>query len=95
MNWNTLYIQGKSGFDSEVLKHLEHSGFDFLHGYSLDSGVCLYWVDENVNLRDFKMAIGGKTIFKYRLRFFNTIEDIIESQPDLTDNSMPSLQAYA
>jgi hypothetical protein len=95
MNWTTLYIQGKSGFGPEVLKNLEQSEFDFLKGYLLESGVCLYWVDEKANLRDFKTAIGAKTIFKYRLQFYSTIEEMVESQPDLTGNSLPNLKAYA
>ncbi len=85
MNWTTLYIQGKPGFDSEVLKNLENSKTNYLHGTSLESGVCLYWIDEKANLRDFKMAIGGKVIFKYRLQFYSTIEEMIESQPEFTE----------
>ncbi len=96
MNWTTLYIQGKSGFDADVLKNLEHSTLNFLHGTSLESGICLYWVDEKVDLRDIKLAIGSKIVFKYRLRFYTTIEEMIESQPDLTDiSSESSLEVYA
>ncbi|HOX83136.1 MAG TPA: hypothetical protein PLJ60_12865 [Chryseolinea sp.] len=95
MNWTTLYINGKSGFDKEVLRNLEHSGFDFLHGTSLESGVCLYWVDEKAKLRDFKMAIGSKTIFKYRLQFYTTVEDMIEAQPALNEpTSIPEMEEH-
>jgi hypothetical protein len=90
MNWTTLYIQGRPGFDSDVLRNLEHSRVDFLHGTSVESGVCLYWVNEKTNLREIKLAIGAKTIFKYRLRFYPTIEEIIESQHNVReDSSLP------
>lgn len=96
MNWTTIYIQGKSKFDAEVLRNLENSGFNFLHGYSLESGVCLYWIDEKEKLRDFKRAIGSKTIFKYRLRFYTSVEEMIESQADLNNNNaLTNLEAYA
>ena len=40
----------------------------------------LYWLDENVDLRTLKEAIGSKVIFKYRLNFFTSLEAFIESQ---------------
>lgn len=99
MNWTTLYLEGKPGFDSEVLKNLEHSGFTFLHGTSLESGVCLYWVDEKAKVRDIKMAIGSKTVFKYRLRFYGSIEELIEAQPHVEEADdeffLPNLELYA
>lgn len=99
MNWTTLYIEGKPGFDSEVLKNLEHSRFTFMHGTSLESGVCLYWVDEKASLRDFKMAIGSKTVFKYRLQFYTCIEEMIEAQPQLQQEEdeflLPNMEQYA
>jgi hypothetical protein len=96
MNWTTLYIRGKPGFDFAVLKNLEHSNINYLYGTSLESEVSLYWIDEKSTLRDFKMAIGGKIIFKYRLRFYSTIEEMFESQPQLTETSLlPNLEAYA
>jgi hypothetical protein len=99
MNWTTLYIEGKPGFDSEVLKCLEHSGFTFMHGTSLESGVCLYWVDEKAKLRDFKQAIGSKTVFKYRLRFYGSIEELMEAKPQVEEAEdeipLPDLAVYA
>ena len=40
----------------------------------------LYWLDEKVDLRKFKEAIGSKLIWKYRLNFFTSLEAFIESQ---------------
>lgn len=84
MNWTTLYIAGKGDFREEVLKRLENSRLDFMPGYlegTRGRQVCeLYWVDESLSLREFKEAIGGKLIWKYRLRFFARLEDATEQQ---------------
>jgi hypothetical protein len=76
MNWNTIYITGKRGFEKEVLHNLEHSDIGFMPGSMSELDNCsLFWVDEKETLRDFKKGIGGKTIFKYRLRFYNSLEE--------------------
>ncbi len=88
-------FNAKSGFDKDVLRNLENSGVDFLHGTSLESGVCLYWVDEKAKLRDLKMAVGSKNIFKYRPQFYTTVEEMIEAQPDLNEiPSLPTLEEH-
>lgn len=84
MNWNTIYIKGKGDFREEVSKKLEHSagvmpgslGASVQSPYTYD----LYWVDNNTDLRVFKKAIGARIIWKYRLRFYRSLEDFIESQ---------------
>lgn len=79
MGWTTIYIQGKSGCATEVLRHLEQSDVHFMPGsVSGEKNVALYWVDDKTGLRDFKKAIGSKTIFKYRLRFFTSLEKVNE-----------------
>lgn len=71
MSWTTVYIKGNTGFETEVLRHLEKSGFSFLPGTDyVEDGISLYWINDASQLRDFKKAINAKTIFKYRLRFF-------------------------
>jgi hypothetical protein len=84
MGWITIYITGKSDFREEVQKKLESSNVNFMPGYTgatsdMDTHD-LYWLDENVDLRTFKEAIGSKLIFKYRLNFFTSLEAFIESQ---------------
>jgi hypothetical protein len=74
MSWSTVYIKGRIGFEKEVIHQLEKSGFSFLLGTE-EQGHTLFWIDNLAKLREFKMAIGGKTIFKYRLRFFLSIEE--------------------
>lgn len=80
MNWKTIYLKGKGEFKEEVLKKLEQSNLKFMPGYMEGAGnYDLYWLDEAHTLRDFKKAITGKLIWKYRLRFFDTLEAFIES----------------
>ena len=80
MGWITVYIRGKVGYESEVFRNLEHSGYSFLPGFSNERGLTLFWINDSGSLRPFKKAIGSKTIFKYRLRFFLNIEEFVESK---------------
>ena len=84
MGWITIYITGKSDFREDVLKRLEASDVDFMPGYTGASSDMdthdLYWLDEKVDLRKCKEAIGSKLIWKFRLNFFSSLEDFIESQ---------------
>jgi hypothetical protein len=74
MGWVTLYISGKPDFEQEVLQRLGQSGFSFLPGSSDESDLALYWVNDSAKQRAFKKAIGAKTVFKYRLRFYSSVE---------------------
>ena len=80
MNWITIYISGKPGFEKEVSENLEGSDFAFMPGSLEDNGLALYWINERADIRDFKKAIGSKTVFKYRLRFYSSVEEFVESQ---------------
>jgi hypothetical protein len=46
----------------------------------------LYWIDERTDLHTFKETIGGKLIWKYRLRFYQTLESFIASQEARKEN---------
>jgi len=80
MGWVTVYIRGKSGFKTEVLHQLQQSDFKFMQGFANEKGIALYWINEEDELRSFKKAIGSKTIFKYRLKFFLTVEEFVETK---------------
>src|SRR4051812_18149535 len=85
MGWATIYITGKEDFREDVGKKLEDSDLNLMPGYTGVSGdpelfSDLYWVDEKINLRELKEAIGSKLIWKYRLRFYTSLEAFIESQ---------------
>jgi hypothetical protein len=70
MSWTTIYIKGNAGFEAEVKRHLEKSGFSFLAGSGSEDEFALYWINDRAQLREFKKAITAPTIFKYRLRFY-------------------------
>lgn len=85
MNWTTLYITGRSDFRNEVLRKLEHSRISFMPGYTGGSADTrdvheMYWIDDTTDIRELKEAIGSKMIWKFRLRFYITLEDFIESK---------------
>jgi hypothetical protein len=87
MGWATLYISGKPDFEQEVLQRLARSGFSFLPGASDDSDLALYWVNDNALLRDFKKAIGAKTIFKFRLRFYESVAHYHKKLDEVKDTN--------
>ena len=76
MSWTTLYVKGKDGFKKEVLAKL---GDSWLHGTSEAwHDLLMFWLKDNSKLRDFKMAIGSKIIFKYRLQFFTDLDEHLQ-----------------
>jgi hypothetical protein len=88
MSWITLYITGKSDFRDIVRKKLDHSALNFMPGYvenliDNDYKHDLYWIDDTTDLRLINEAIGGKIIWKYRLRFFISLEEFIAYQEKL------------
>lgn len=84
MNWNTVYITGRSDFREEVRKKLEPSNLNFMPGY-IDASTAkymhdLYWLDEKTDIHSFKEAIGSKLVWKYRLHFYTNLEDFLQSR---------------
>ena len=77
--WTTIYIHGRPGAEAEILHNLKHSGFNFMPGYVNETGLMLFWVDEAESLRSLKKAIGARSIFKYRLQFYTSVEEYVES----------------
>ena len=90
MDWITIYITGEKGFKAEVAKRLDHSELDYMPGYIGNTAEStdhdMYWIDKNLAIRDFKEAIGAKTIWKYRIRVYRTLEEFIASQ-NIENNS--------
>ncbi len=90
MDWITLYITGEDGFKPEVARRLNHSDLNYMPGY-IGSGAGsddhdMYWVDKNVSIREFKEAIGAKTIWKYRIRVYCSLEEFIASRNNETES---------
>ena len=90
MSWTTIYISGKTDFREEVKRKLAHSDQRYMEGYienSLGEDTHdLYWIDDHTNLRSIKETIGGKLIWKHRLRFFETLEAFNASQDGRKEN---------
>lgn len=79
MGWIQIYIHGNSGCGPDILRQMQHSDLTFMPGtIEGEENIGLYWVDENTTIRAFKEAIGSKTIFKHRLRFFSSLEKLNE-----------------
>jgi hypothetical protein len=95
MAWHTVYITGNSDFRTEVRKKLEYADPRFMVGYIENSSELdmhdLYWLDGRNNMRAFKEAIGAKLIWKYRLRFFNSLEAFLvyEDSKNKTEEFTP------
>lgn len=90
VGWTTIYIHGRPGAEAEILRNLDHSGFIFMPGYANEKGLILFWVDESASIRSFKLAIGSKTVFKYRLRFYTNVEAFVESHHHQTGEFIQS-----
>jgi hypothetical protein len=92
MNWKTIYITGRENFREDVRRKLDHSHLNFMPGY-IDNSMSrvmhdLFWLDESIDLRIFKEAIGSKLIWKYRLRFFTNLEEFVQSQGTGQDDEL-------
>lgn len=81
MSWNTLYITGKPGFKEEVLESLDGSDLPVMPGSTgNEQDISLFWIDDSLPIRAFKKAIGSKIVFKYRLHFFKSLEELQRQQ---------------
>ena len=89
MSWVTIYITGKTDFRQEVRRKLEHSSIPHMPGYMETTPgqelADLYWLDGTVSLKQLKERIGAKLIWKYRLRFYTTLEDFMASREAAPD----------
>lgn len=85
MTWTTLYISGRPGFKEAVVQKLAHNNRLYLPG-SADSenDLLLYWIDTAKALREFKIEIGSKLIFKYRLQFYFSVPEETTEVSELT-----------
>jgi hypothetical protein len=85
MQWNTLYIKGKTGFKPVVLVKLKGV---ILHGSSQPNhDVLMVWTNGNKTLRSLKLLIGARTIFRYRLHFFTDLNGHLETKA-ITDSQL-------
>lgn len=84
MSWNTLYITGKPGFKEKVLENLNPDLPVMPGSTGNDQDIILLWIDDSLPLRKLKKAISSKIVFRYRLQFFNTLEEWQQVQGNKT-----------
>lgn len=76
----TIYIKGINKYKAKVRKALRKSilveGDHYIEGHSSHEDCTLYWLTSRITLLDFKKSIGAKYVWKYRLRFYKTIEEM-------------------
>ena len=88
----TIYITGIKKYQISVIKGLEKSnlkkGKDFIQGLNGED-FALVWIREDLNLKEFKRAIGTKFVWKHRLRFYNTID---ETKPTIINDELGSIE---
>ena len=86
MSWTTIYITGRPKFQAEVRKKLAHANLDFMPGYVDNTTATvnsdLYWLNDQTELREMKAAIGSKLVWKYRLKFYRSLEAFLEMHDD-------------
>lgn len=77
--WIPVYVTGRDGFSDKLTEALSLSGLPFMPGYYHDSNAhtahTLVWIDENTPLSKYKEALGARTIWKHRIRFFRTLRE--------------------
>jgi len=75
----TIYITGIKKYQISIIKGLYKSdlieGKDYIQGLNGDN-YALIWIDEELDIKDFKRAIGIQFIWKHRMRFYDNINDI-------------------
>lgn len=79
MNWSTLYIAGRGEFKEDVAHRLENTDLNLMRGYETGATIMehdMYWIGDGTTLRQVKEAIGSKLIWKYRLRFYDNLNDL-------------------
>jgi len=88
---------GRKGFCEDVVKSLERSGIEFMSGYHTrqdsDSHE-LFWVPETMAMRDFKLAVGAKTVLRFRLKFASSLEGLVGTRgtEELTDEEKSAVE---
>lgn len=75
----TIYIKGIDQYKKNVRKGLGKSdlveGVDFIEGVS-GNDYMLMWINNKMDLRTLKLAIGAKYVWKNRLKFYTSIEEM-------------------
>jgi hypothetical protein len=97
----TVYIKGRSHYRKGLRKILDKcrldEGYDFMEGLGGSNDFALVWIREDMKLKEFKLAIGAKFIWKHRLRFYSSIEEMNPKLPEsyaITENDLKLINSY-
>jgi hypothetical protein len=86
-------MMGRDCFQKQVLEALDRSDLPFMPGYLFDNSLSenhgMLWVDETIDLREYKKAIGGKLIWKHRIRFFTDLNEFTSSSQIQSEKDQP------
>jgi len=95
----TVYIKGRDKYKKAVRKALDKSkleeGDHYIEGRNSLHETALYWITSRITLKEFKQAIGAKTVWEYRLRFIEDVEElIVKESKELTDKERELLNRF-
>jgi hypothetical protein len=80
----TVYIKGKDGYRNKAKDRIRKSslveGIHYITGENAMHNTLLYWITSKISLKEFKKVIGSDVIWKYRIRFYQNVEDLIEKK---------------
>ncbi len=75
----TIYIKGIKKYKVSLIKGLDKSnlkeGKDYIQGLAGDD-YALYWLNDKITLKEFKLAVGTKFVWKHRMRFYNSLDEM-------------------
>jgi len=81
----TIYIKGLTHYKKYIRKAILKSelieGQDFIEGYA-GQDYALYWLHDDLDLRTFKKAVGAKYVWRHRIRFYESIEEMNKKKKD-------------
>lgn len=101
-----VYIQGKEGYKEKVRKALQKSylveGDHYIEGVNSlheQHETSLYWKTNNsrLTLKEFKQAIGAQLIWDYRLRFYESVDQlptVDKKSNEITDKDIKLMEEY-
>lgn len=83
----TIYIKGRDKFKKKIRKGLYKSdlreGQDYIIGEA-SADFALIWCRDDLTIRELKLAISPKYIWKYRMMFYSSIEEMNPVKEDDT-----------
>lgn len=92
----TIYIKGIKKYNTSIYKGLRKSdlveGKDYIIGLG-GIDYALYWIDESLKLKDFKLSIGADYVWKHRMRFFETIDEVLPKKEEMGDINHDEIMA--